>query len=98
MQKQRDQAIATLQIENEQVRVTQYRFPPGSETGHHVHEYDYVVVPIIGGQLTMTDDAGKVSHAEIKFGVSYNRSAGVSHNVINETDAEIAFVEVELKP
>lgn len=97
MQQQRDQAIATLQIENEQIRVTQYRFPPGSETGHHVHEYDYVVVPIIGGQLTMTDDEGKASHAEIKFGISYNRPAGVSHNVINETDAEIAFVEVELK-
>ncbi len=94
---ERTQAIGTLQIENERVRVTQYRFSPGSETGHHVHEYDYVVVPIVGGRLTMTDDDGKASQAEIAFGVSYNRPAGVSHNVINETDAEIAFVEVELK-
>ncbi len=93
----RAQAVATQQIDNERVRVTQFRFPPGSETGHHVHGYDYVVVPIIGGRLTMTDDDGKATQAELKLGESYNRPAGVSHNVINETDAEIAFVEIELK-
>ncbi len=93
----REQAIATLQIDNERVRVTQYRFPPGSETGHHVHEYDYVVVPVIGGRLTMTDDDGKVTQADLALGESYNRPAGVSHNVMNDSGAEIAFVEIELK-
>lgn len=93
----RQPAQATQQIDNDQVRVTEYRFPPGSETGHHVHEYDYVVVPTIGGRLSMTDAAGTTAQAELVAGRSYNRPAGVSHNVINETDAEIAFVEIELK-
>ncbi len=94
---ERAKAIATQQIETDRVRVTQYRFPPGSETGHHVHEYDYVIVPVAGGRLTMTDDEGKANQADLVAGVCYNRPAGVSHNVINETDAEICFVEVELK-
>lgn len=93
----RSPAVATQQIDNERVRVTEYRFPPGSETGHHVHEYDYVVVPILGGRLTMVDDDGKASEAELQLGRSYARPAGVSHNVVNESSAEIAFVEIELK-
>ncbi len=48
---------------------------------------------LVGSEMCIRDS----SHAEIKFGVSYNRAAGVSHNVINDTDAEIAFVEVEIK-
>ncbi|GAB5470312.1 MAG: cupin domain-containing protein [Rhodospirillales bacterium] len=93
----RQAATATQQIDNERVRVTEYRFAPGSETGHHVHAFDYVVVPILGGTLTMTDDSGAASQATLVLGQSYNRPAGVSHNVINDTDSEIAFVEIELK-
>ena len=31
-------------------------------------------------------------------GKSYFRKAGVEHDVLNETAAEIVFLEVELKP
>ena len=30
-------AIPTVQLETERVIVTEWRFPPGAETGHHVH-------------------------------------------------------------
>ena len=36
-----------VQTDNDRVRVTLWSFEKGEETGFHVHEYDYVVVPII---------------------------------------------------
>ncbi len=94
----RAKAEATVQIDSPRVRVTRYRFPPGSETGHHVHALDYVVVPVVPGRLTMVADDGTETAADLSLGESYHRPAGVSHNVVNDTDAEVAFVEIELKP
>ena len=90
-------AKATKLIENERVRVTRWDFPPQSETGHHVHEYDYVVVPVVAGKLVLVDDDGHRTENELTVGGAYNRSVGVSHNVINESDAPVAFIEIELK-
>lgn len=90
-------AISTLQAENDRVRVTRWQLPAGSETGFHVHEMDYVIVPVEGGQLTIADRDGNRSPAEMQPGVSYARPAGVAHNVINDGATEIVFVEVELK-
>ena len=42
-------AVPTLQIDNDRVRVIEWRFPPGASTGWHRHEYDYVVVPMTTG-------------------------------------------------
>ncbi len=36
-------AASTVQVENERVIVTEWRFAPGADTGHHVHAHDYVV-------------------------------------------------------
>ena len=38
------EATPTVFIDNERVRVTEWRFAPGAATGWHRHEYDYVVV------------------------------------------------------
>ena len=35
-----------IMIDNEKTRVTLWTFEPGEDTGQHVHEYDYVVVPM----------------------------------------------------
>ena len=90
-------ATSSLQADNERTRVTQWRLPPGGATGHHVHELDYVIVPVVAGVLTIVDDAGESCESKLQAGVSYFRRAGVSHNVLNKTDAEIVFVEVEIK-
>lgn len=90
-------AQASVQVDNERVRVTRYSFPPQGETGWHTHEYPYVIVPVIGGALTMIDAEGRHIRAEIQAGLSYFREAGVSHNVVNLTDHPIEFVETELK-
>jgi quercetin dioxygenase-like cupin family protein len=90
-------AIPTVLIDNERVRVTEWRFPPGSATGWHRHELDYVVVPLTTGQLTMARQDGGEAKSELQVGMPYFRKAGVEHDVINRNDFEIAFVETEIK-
>jgi beta-alanine degradation protein BauB len=90
-------AVPTQQIDNERVRVTEWRFAPGAATGMHRHEMDYVVVPMMDGKLRLVEPAG-TREVTLKAGVSYTRKAGVEHDVINANDFEYAFVEIELKP
>lgn len=92
----RPQARPTVQVDNERVKVTEWRFAPGAETGWHRHGYDYVVVPMKDGRLQLFD--GKETRfAELAAGRSYYRPVGVEHNVINANDYEYVFVEVEFK-
>lgn len=89
-------AQPTQLIDNERVRVTEWRFAPGASTGWHRHEYDYVVVPMLDGNLKIVEAAGeKIS--ELKKGVPYFRQTGVEHDVINANAFEYAFIEIELK-
>jgi len=92
----RSQATAEVQIDNGIFRSTKWTFPPGAETGHHVHEYEFVVVPILSGDLTIESHTEETFVAAIEVGVSYTRAKGVAHNVVNNTNATISFVEVEL--
>jgi hypothetical protein len=91
------QAVPVVQIDNERVRVTEWRFPPGAETGEHIRQMDYVIVPSANGRLKLVSPKGEESFADLKLGVSYFRKAGVHHNVINANDYEFAFDDIELK-
>ena len=51
-------AVPTVKIDNERLRVTEWRFAPGAATGFHRHEYDYTVVPMTTGSLAITGPAG----------------------------------------
>ncbi|HEX5998637.1 MAG TPA: cupin domain-containing protein [Hyphomicrobiaceae bacterium] len=93
----RPQAVPTVQVDNDRVRVTEWRFAPGAETGEHVHQMDYVVVPVGNGRLKLVSPQGEEGFSDLQLGVSYFRKAGVHHNVINANPFEFAFVEVELK-
>jgi quercetin dioxygenase-like cupin family protein len=90
-------AVPTVQIDNARVRVTEWRFAPGAATGHHRHEFDYVVVPQTTGRLRIIGPDGSESDADLQTGVAYSRDAGVEHDVINANDFEFVFVEVEIK-
>ncbi|MDA0702367.1 MAG: cupin domain-containing protein [Proteobacteria bacterium] len=90
------QAVPTVQVNNERVRVTEWRFAPGAATGLHRHEYDYVVVPVLDGDLVITGAEGE-SRSSLKTGVSYFRRAGVEHDVRNGNPYEFAFIEIEMK-
>ena len=91
-----DQAKPTIFIDNDRVRVLEWRFSPGAEVGHHRHEFDYVVVPIMDGNIRVVTTEGE-SVNELKTGRPYFRNAGVEHNVINANTTEFAFIEVEIK-
>lgn len=92
----RVRAIPTVQVSNERMIVTEWRFAPGSETGWHRHAHDYCVVPITDGELLIETGAEDVRFP-LSAGRSYSRGAGVEHNVVNASAREIVFVEVELK-
>ena len=90
-------ATPTVLIDNERVRVTEWRFRPGEATGWHRHEFDYVVVPVTTGKLHLKEPDGERT-IDIVLGTPYFREEGVEHDVINpsETD-DVIFIEVEMK-
>src|SRR5690625_4097976 len=89
---QRPPATPTVQIDNDQVRVTRWSFPPNAETGWHRHELNYVVVPLTTGPLLLETAQGETSNA-LTAGESYYRDSGAEHNVINPGTGEFEFVE-----
>ena len=89
-------ATATIQADNERVRITEWRFPPGTSTGFHRHEFDYVVVPLTTATLQITSATGTLAN-QIVAGQAYFRTAGAEHEVVNENDFEVVFVETEIK-
>ena len=91
-----ERAKSTVFIDNDRVRVLEWRFAPGAEVGHHVHGLDYVVIPIMDGNLRAVTSEGE-SVNQLKVGQPYFRNAGVEHNVINANTEEFAFIEVEIK-
>jgi len=92
-----NRAVATVQIDNDQLRVTEWRFAPGAATGYHRHHYDYVVVPVVDGELELIGPDGQRSRARLQQGKSYFRQAGVEHDVVNAAAEILTFVEIELK-
>lgn len=89
-------ARATVQVDNEHVRVTEWRFAPGEATGWHRHEYDYVIVPMTTGQLRSRTAQAETT-LEMVAGQAYFREAGVEHDVWNPNSHAFAFLETELK-
>lgn len=88
--------VRTVQIENERVRVSRWSFAPEAATGWHVHEFDYVIVPLVDGAIRV-DEAGTTTTTELRAGEPYLRPAGVEHDVANASGRDFSFVEIELK-
>ncbi|MCS5732029.1 cupin [Herbiconiux moechotypicola] len=83
-------------IDDGRIRVTRWAFDrAGDKTGFHVHEFDYVVVPITGGRLTATDADRATTEMVQVAGASYTGPAGRAHDVAAQEDG-VVFVEVEL--
>lgn len=88
-------ATAHIQVETKWVKVTEWQFAPGAETGHHVHAYDYVIVPLTTGLLRLEEGVTR-RDAQLTAGVAYAREKGVAHNVINPNSFEFRFLEIEV--
>jgi quercetin dioxygenase-like cupin family protein len=91
-------ATSMTRVDDEQIRVTTWTFGEvGASTGPHVHEYDYVVVPVTGGTFNVTDSDGATKELTQHAGVPYRGTAGTAHDVVNGVDGPAVFVEIELK-
>jgi 4-carboxymuconolactone decarboxylase len=86
-----------VHVENDVVRVTEWRFGPGAATGFHRHETDYVIVPLADFSVRIVAGDGSEQLADMNRGIAYFRRAGVEHDVLNATERDVAFVEIELK-
>lgn len=91
-------ALSTTAIDEDRVRVTTWTFPIiGDATGFHRHQYDYVIVPVSGGTLTVYEQDGTTHTLTQQPGMPYVGASGTAHNVVNESASPITFVEIELK-
>ncbi len=92
-------ATAVVTIDDERTRVTTWTFDAlGDTTGPHRHEYDYIVIPVTGGTLTVATPDGSTRVMTQVAGVPYSGSAGTTHTVTAINADRLCFVEVELKP
>jgi quercetin dioxygenase-like cupin family protein len=91
----RPKATSREFISNERVKVTEWRFAPGAETGWHRHAHDYVVVPMTTGQLLLEEKDGSRT-VDLRAGEPYARQVGVEHNVVYPGITEFVFIEIEV--
>ena len=84
-------------IDNDDTRTVRWVLPSGTAIGRHVHPLPYVVVPLVAGILTFSDDAGD-REVSLTPGTAIHRSAGIDHDVSNRSDTTVDFIEVEIKP
>jgi beta-alanine degradation protein BauB len=89
--------VATQLVDDARVRVTRFDFAPGAETGWHRHGYDYVITAVTDCHMLLEEPGGASRQVLVPAGTAYRRTEGVEHNVVNEGDAVMTFVEVELK-
>lgn len=90
-------AVGTLLMENERVRVTRFDFAPGAQTGWHVHPHEYVITTLTECHLRLELPGGETRDSIVAAGSAYTRPEGTEHNVINGGSAPMSFIEVELK-
>jgi quercetin dioxygenase-like cupin family protein len=89
-------AVPTLQSEDNAVRITRWDFAPGAATGWHTHDWPYFVV-LLTDAVMKIERNGEISEVRYKAGDSYQRPAGVEHDVLNASDNPMAFVVIEIK-
>jgi len=89
-------AKANVLINNNKVKVTEWSFEIGDSTGHHIHGYNYIVIPMLDGELKILDKDNKEKISKLSKGGAYYRDKGVEHNVFNNNNFPYSFIEIEL--
>lgn len=89
-------AVPTVQRDDEHARITRWDFEPGAVTGWHRHGWPYFVVMLTDSTMRVHDGAN-VTEIARKAGDTYQREAGVEHDIMNGSDRPMAFIEIEIK-
>lgn len=92
----RPSAKPVVHFDQGRIRATEWRFEPGAETGWHIHGHDYAVVPLTDGELLIEDPGGSSRAVPLVAHASYTRTAGVQHNVVNNGEKPLSFLEIEV--
>ena len=87
---------ANVLIDNDKVKVTEWYFEIGDSTGHHDDEYNYIVIPMLDGELKIIDKNNTATISKLTKGGVYYREKGVEHNVFNNNKFPYSFIEIEL--
>lgn len=88
-------ATGETQIDDGRFRVTRWTIDPGDEIPMHLHQHDYVVVPLVDYTMHATNADGSETVTDMRNGESYGRVAGAEHAVANRGSERIMFIEVE---
>jgi mannose-6-phosphate isomerase-like protein (cupin superfamily) len=88
-------ATSETQIDNGIFRVTKWTIGANDAIPMHVHEFEYVVVPLVNDTIHVQNSDGSEVVTEIRIGQSYARPAGAEHTVTNRGVSTIEFIEIE---
>ena len=87
---------ANVLIDNDKVKVTDWSFEIGDSTGHHVHEYNYIVIPMLNGELKILDKNNVEAISKLSKGGAYYRDKREEHHVFNNNNSPYSFIKIEL--
>ena len=73
-------AKSKVLIENDKTIVTEWLFDVGDSTGHHTHKYNYIVVPMLDGELKVIDSNNNETISKLSKGGAYYRERGDKAN------------------
>jgi|SRR5581483_980906 len=95
-----DETGRSLQFENEHVKVWKTIIHPNEPLSMHRHDKARVVVGLKGGKLRKVEHTGETSPLIFEEGKAYWLDAdpkGTFHGDVNETNAPIEVMVVEIK-
>ena len=76
--------------DDDRLRITTWTFEDGEDTGHHRHEFDYVVVPVTGGAFEITEPDGGTREMTQEAANAYQGRAGTGGDFAPEPDGASA--------
>ena len=88
-------ARCDLLSEDHRTKIWRWTFESGQQTGMHVHGFDYIAIPITGGDFQATLADGTEMNVIQIAGEPYSRQAGVHHNVKFVGEGSATFIEIE---
>ena len=88
----------TVLFENDKVKIWNLIVEPGEASSWHLHERDYVTVPVEGKALTAEFEDGSTRESSVVVGTTWTyHGEHRVHRVVNNTDTRYVNVLVELK-
>ena len=87
-------AKSKVLIENDKTIVTEWSFDVGDSTGIHTHEYNYIVVPMLDGELKIIDKNNHETISNTAFSIELDKSFSASIANIFEIGLLFLFAEV----